>query len=738
MNADYLYNNHAYQDQMNKKSIQRARRLLYTGLVLLSGILIAGACAQKKSAIPAVEGAPITESRPISFGKYRAVVLADVDNDGNIDVVAGGSPPNSLTVSYGDGQGRVPTLLFLPVKGDVQSVAVADVDNDGLKDIVFSIQREASGVMVWLNQQKRHWKQGMGPISTNQYQGVEATDINGDGNVDIIAANATSEVAGGIQIWLGDGRGSWPVQTGPTNTGIYMDVVTADFNRDGHLDLAAAGWGGDGQLAVWFGDGHGNWSSAPTPESGSLYGVNVADLNGDGYLDLMAATYRAGIGVYLGDGRGQFTPIDKPKTSASFWDVTATDLDHDGEMDLLATSNDGFGVGAWRFVEGKRWQAIKGRYPLTGTYYEITAGDLNRDGYNDVCAASYGEGIKFWHGRMASDFTDLTDYDTSLKVGRLEERLSDTGENDVYTTIDGIPGYKVGPGDILEITIWQAAKPTREEVLIRPDGRISFGFVDNLYVKGFTPNQLDAKLTKRYKEYVRNPRIDVIVKEYESKFVSLTGAIGAGIRTSDASTGAGLYPLNGKVSLLEMISRAGGPSKDANLREVRVRRRSGEAFVLNLYLAIYQGDPDQNLILDDGDLIYIPTLVLDANRVFVFGEVARPGVIKLAESNMRLADAIAQAGGPTVFAIKQETRIVRGDITQPEILLANVKKLFEQGDQTQNLALNNGDFIYVPKSFFGDANEFWQRIRPIFDIIVAPAYTVNQWNEAIDRFQVNP
>ena len=196
-------------------------------------------------------------------------------------------------------------------------------------------------------------------------------------------------------------------------------------------------------------------------------------------------------------------------------------------MDLLATSNDGFGVGAWRFVEDKRWQAVSGRFPSTGTYYEITAGDLNRDGYNDVCAASYGEGIKFWHGRSASDYAALTDYNTSLKADRSEERLRDTGENDVYITVDGAPEYKVGPGDVLEITIWQAAKPTREEVLIRPDGRISFGFVDNLYVKGLTPNQLDAKLTRRYKEYVRDPRIDVIVKEYKSKFVSLTGAIGA-------------------------------------------------------------------------------------------------------------------------------------------------------------------------------------------------------------------
>ena len=303
---------------MNKKSIQRAIRLSIAGLVLFSGILLLGGCARKKSTVPASEGAAITESRPISFGKYRSVVLADVDNDGNIDVVAGGSPPNSLSVSYGDGQGRVPTSLFLPVKGDVQSVAVADVDSDGLKDIVLSIQREASGIMIWINQHNRQWKPGTGPISMNQYQGVEVTDINGDANVDIIAANATSEVTGGIQIWLGDGRGNWPVQTGPANTGIYMDAVTADFNGDGHLDLAAAGWGIDGKLALWFGDGHGNWSSAPALEAGSFYGVQTADLNGDGHLDLMASTYRAGVGVYLGDGRGHFTPIDRPQTSGKF------------------------------------------------------------------------------------------------------------------------------------------------------------------------------------------------------------------------------------------------------------------------------------------------------------------------------------------------------------------------------------------------------------------------------------
>ena len=49
--------------------------------------------------------------------------------------------------------------------------------------------------------------------------------------MDILAANATSDAKGGIQIWLGDGRGNWPLESGPTKTGKFMDVAVADFNQ---------------------------------------------------------------------------------------------------------------------------------------------------------------------------------------------------------------------------------------------------------------------------------------------------------------------------------------------------------------------------------------------------------------------------------------------------------------------------------------------------------------------------
>jgi polysaccharide export outer membrane protein len=708
------------------------KRFLGFILAAAAAAFVSTGCAPARNTQETPDSAPIRESRPISSGKYRTVKLADLDNDGHLDVVAGGAGPSPLSVGYGDGEGRLAGTRYLPVSGDVQSIAVADVDGDGLQDIVFSIQQEAAGIVVWLGLPGRTWKAGNGPVAMNRYQGVETADINSDGRMDIVAANATAVDSGGIQVWLGDGRGDWPSQTGPTTTGIYMDVAVADVNGDDLPDIAGAGWGVDGELRIWFGDGSGGWSAAPAMARGSFYGVRFQDVDGDGHLDLLAAAYRSGVAVYFGDGLGHFTEMKPPQDWGSFWDVLVTDLDNDGVPDLLAASNDGHGVAAWRYDDRKRWIALSGRFPQTGSYFELTSGDLNGDGQADICAASFGEGIKFWHGREEAAYSALIPSEVPADAHREHAVIPVTDENEVYTTASGFPEYKIGAGDTLLISVWQGVEAKTQEVVVRPDGRVSFGFVQDLAVLGMTPTQLDEHLTAIYREYVREPRIDVMVKEYNSKFVSLTGAVGWGVRTAGAGNGAGIYPLTGRVSLLEMLSLAGGPTRDANLREVRVRRRNGETFALNLYRAIYQGDPAQNIILDDGDLIFIPTLVVDATRVYVFGEVTKPGAIKLTESNMRLFDAISEAGGPTVFAVKREAKIVRGDVNHPEIIPVDLKKLLEEGDQTQNVALNSGDFIYLPRSVFGDVNLFWQRIKPLFELVTAPARTYNEWNNAVD------
>jgi protein involved in polysaccharide export with SLBB domain len=257
---------------------------------------------------------------------------------------------------------------------------------------------------------------------------------------------------------------------------------------------------------------------------------------------------------------------------------------------------------------------------------------------------------------------------------------------------------------------------------------MSFAFVEDLDVKGKTSSELDRLLTAYIKEYVKSPRIDVVVKEYNSKFVQLMGAM----NYHGPGTGPGKYSLKGKRTVLEMVTSAGGMTKDADLSDIRVQRRKGQTISLNLYEAINKGDLSQDLVVDDGDLVFISTLDAGANRVYVFGEVTTPGAYTFAGSDMRLFDAISKAGGPTVFGSTQETRVVRGDPASPEIISADLKSLIEEGNLSQNVVLASGDMVYVPRSGWGNVNLYNKRIRPLFELLLWPARTVIDWYTAAD------
>jgi protein involved in polysaccharide export with SLBB domain len=362
----------------------------------------------------------------------------------------------------------------------------------------------------------------------------------------------------------------------------------------------------------------------------------------------------------------------------------------------------------------------------------MALGDLNADGHLDICATSYGEGIQIWPGNTGSAIKarqmEIEQLPTADRLAAMQAPL----ENAVFATLNGIEEYKVGPGDLIEITYWEANTSKKEEIVIRPDGRISFGFAEDLYVNGLTLSQLDNLLTNQIKKYLRKPRLDVIVKEYNSKSVTLLGAIQY---RAEANTGPGKYKLRGKTTLIEILTKAGGPSERANLNSVNIRRKSGDSININLFKAINQGDPSKDFVLDNGDVVFIPTLDKDGRRVYVFGEVERPGTYTFESEKIRLVDAISEAGGTTAFASKSGTRIVRGDITKPEIITANLSSLITNGDQSQNVALLSGDLVYVPRSGWGNINLFAKRIRPLLELILWPARVVNDWDRAYDVIQ---
>ena len=304
-------------------------------------------------------------------------------------------------------------------------------------------------------------------------------------------------------------------------------------------------------------------------------------------------------------------------------------------------------------------------------------------------------------------------------------QMSGIKENSVFTEKYGVPEYIVGPGDVITINYWT---PSRDEgfkqsiytTTVRPDGKISFIFADDIKVSGYTAGEIKNILTGLAQKYMREPRIEVMVKEYKSKGTLLFGQINI---LQQGTSGPGRYPLLGKTKVLDLIVAAGGAisgqnTGNADLRQVELIRQ-GKRYSLNLYNAMFRGDVSDNVVLDNGDTITVPEMPTFAERVYVFGQVNSQGILKLKDSQ-DLLTAIALSGGTTPVAVKADIKIIREYQERqgkPLILSANLDQILMQGDLAQNIRLKDGDVIYVPRSVIGDINEFITILSPSLDFI---------------------
>ena len=309
---------------------------------------------------------------------------------------------------------------------------------------------------------------------------------------------------------------------------------------------------------------------------------------------------------------------------------------------------------------------------------------------------------------------------SSLEDKDLIREMSRVKENKVFAETAGMPEYRIGPLDVLEINSHIGDKVRTTTVTVNSRGKISYSFIDDLDTVGLTPSELDRLLSRKLSSYIRNPRIDILVKEFKSKKATVIGEFASLRARQTTQAASGTMYLKGKTTLLDLIGQAGGYTVDADIKSTRLIR-GGRTYVINLFDIIEKGDLSQNVIIDDGDAVDIPELPEFGERVYVMGEVVRQGIYPLKDAQDLLA-ALSLAGSITRLAKEENTLIVRGyeQGKEPLVMMSDVKALLRKADLAQNVRLQDGDLVYIPRMLIGDINDWLKNTRPLFEALLYP------------------
>jgi polysaccharide export outer membrane protein len=248
--------------------------------------------------------------------------------------------------------------------------------------------------------------------------------------------------------------------------------------------------------------------------------------------------------------------------------------------------------------------------------------------------------------------------------------------------------YIVGPKDLLEIKVFNVPE-LNITVRVSEDGTITLPLLGNIKVEGFNRDQLEQNLVKLLeKKYLKNPQVTVFIKEYQSKIVSIIGAVKK----------PGNFELLGKMTLLELISVSGGLTEKHSDTIVIIRKyKNGKSnsILVNLDELMVKGNPKYNLPLQPGDIINLA--VESFLDIYVFGQVKEPGHIKVKkEGEITLLRAIAQAGGFSDRARKSAVLVKRKVDGKEVKIKINVKSILK--GKRSDFVLQDNDIIHVPES----------------------------------------
>jgi hypothetical protein len=338
----------------------------------------------------------------------RFIVVADVNHDGKPDLLVANDESGNITVLLGDGKGNFVESQGSPFPAGhlPNDIAVADMNHDGNVDLIIA-NHQSPCVSILLGDGKGGFrpapKSPFNVHSNPHPHGVAVGAFCAGGELGVVTDSWGDNQ---IELLEGDGQGGLrtPGRFFHVGRRPYERLRSADFNLDGHPDIVTTDLD-DNTVTVLLGDGKGGLRPAknsPFPAGAKPWHVAIDDLNGDGKADLAIIPYERDlpdsrlnvVTILLGDGHGGFTP--SPSSGLSLeschgpCSIATGDIAGDGHRDIVVACAESKNIAVFMCRSGGRYDRFI--LPAAGGWGAVAVADLNGDGKADLITANADNG----------------------------------------------------------------------------------------------------------------------------------------------------------------------------------------------------------------------------------------------------------------------------------------------------------------------------------------------------------